>query len=87
MLKPNQVALQKRHLPILATLVLSCLLAGPVSADLVVNFTLGDLAARATFGESNGNIKAKFIGEKFFGIAANATCSKKGFFRHDFILE
>ena len=56
MLKPNQVVLQKRHLPILTTLVLSCLLAGPVSADLVVNFTLGDLAARATFGESNGNL-------------------------------
>jgi len=56
MCKPSQVALHKRHLPILTTLVLSCLLAGPVSADLVVNFTLGDLAARATFAESNGNL-------------------------------
>jgi len=40
----------------LTALVLSCLLAGPVSADLVVNFTLGDLADRATFAKSNGDL-------------------------------
>jgi len=56
MSKPNPVALERRCLPVLTTLVLSCLLAGPVSADLVVNFTLGDLAARATFAESNGDL-------------------------------